>query len=216
MPPEILQRVDKFFANYRPREYAKGEIIIFPGDPVNGLYYLSRGSVRQYDISKRGVDLVVLIYVPPAFFPMSSALYSYSNEYFFNAATPVVVRRAPFDDVREFIRQDNDIAIELLARAHRRLDVLTRRQTLMMASNASSRLAYELILSCHSFGERHGDGVYTIRLSETELAARVGLARETVSRQIHELKSRGILRLTNEHIDVIDLKQLEDGLADGP
>ncbi len=216
MPPGIIQRVDNFFANYRPREYAKGEIIIFPGDPLSGLYYLSRGSVRQYDISKRGVDVVVNIFVPPAFFPMSSVLNTYTNEYFFNAATTAIVRRAPFADVLEFIKSDNDIAVELLARAHRRLDVQMRRQTLMMASNAKSRLAYELVLSCHNFGERHADGTYTVRLSETELAARVGLARETVSRQIHDLKKRSIIRLTNEHIDVIDLKQLEDGLVDGP
>jgi CRP-like cAMP-binding protein len=216
MTPQILQRVEDFFENYRPREYTKGEIIIFPGDPLSGLYYLSRGSVRQYDISKRGVDLVVNIFVPPAFFPMSLVLNDYTNEYFFNAATPVVVRRAPFDDVLAFIKRENDVALELLARAHRRLDIMMRRQTLMMASSASTRLAYELILSCHSFGERHNDGTYTIRLSETELAARVGLARETVSRQIHELKDRGIVRLTNEHIDVVDLKQLESGLADGP
>lgn len=213
MPPGIQQEFEKFFAKYRPQQFAKGEIIIFPGDPPSGIYYLSNGSVRQYDISKRGVDLVVNIFTPFAFFPISSTLSSYSNEYFFNAATPVVVRKAPAEEFLEFMRNHNEVTLELLARAQRRLDIMTRRQTLLMSSDASSRLAYEIVLSCHSFGERQRDGTYTVRLNETELAARVGLARETVSRQMHELKTKNIIKITNEHISVINLRQLEAGLA---
>lgn len=216
MPPGIEQQVENFFANYRPKRFSKGEIIVFPGETPTGIFLLSSGTVRQYDISKRGVDLVVNIFTPLALFPMSSALNTYPNRYFFNAATPVTVHEAPVDELREFVKQNNDVAIELLARAHRRLDVIMRRQTLMMSSDASSRLAYEILLSCRNFGERQTDGTYTIRLNETELATRVGLARETVSRQMHELKSKNIVKITSEHISVVNLKLLEDGLADYP
>jgi len=216
MPPRAQHELEEFYDKFRPRAYSKGEIIVFPGETPEGIFLLSRGTIRQYDISNRGVDLVVNLYTPLALFPMSAALNKYPNRFFFNAATAVVAREAPVAELREFVRGNNEVAMELLAQAHRRLDIIMRRQTLMMSSDASSRLAYEIMLSCHNFGERQKDGTYTIRLNETELATRVGLARETVSRQMHELKNKNIVKITAEHISVVNLTLLEDGLANYP
>ena len=70
MDPEVAKKVEDFFGSYRPRRYAKGQILIHAQDNPESIFYLLSGRVKEYDISYRGDEIVLNVFSPPAFFPM--------------------------------------------------------------------------------------------------------------------------------------------------
>lgn len=206
--------MSRFFSKYPSYDYGKGDVLMLANEDPKYIYYLIRGQVREYDISSKGDEIVVNVFKPPAFFPMSWAVARIPNRYFFEAATKVAVHKAPPEDAFEFIKKNPDVMLDLLTRLYSGMDGMRRRMAHLMGGNAKNRLLFELVIECRRFGEQVGDdGSYEIRISETELGARSGLTRETVSREIQELKALGLVKVGHNSLKINDLDALEKQLG---
>src|ERR1044072_8047291 len=106
MPENIAAKIEAFFRPYRAHTYSKGEVIILNGDEPGYVHYLVEGKVKQYDITYRGDEVILNVFKPPAFFPMSLAINKTPNPYTYEAETDVKVRRAPAADAVAFIKSD--------------------------------------------------------------------------------------------------------------
>jgi CRP/FNR family transcriptional regulator len=212
MPEGVSAKIEDFFAQYKLRKYTKGQILLLNGDDTNFVYHLVSGKVKQYDVSYRGEEVIINVFKPPAFFPMSLAINKGVNPYIYEAETDIEIRQAPADEVVEFVRDNKDVAFDLLSRVYRGVDGLIGRMVHLMASSAKNRLIYELIIECHRFGDHKTDGSVIITLNEKDLAGRAGLSRETVNREAHKLKQEGLLKVRAHDIVITDLKKLEAAL----
>ena len=187
MDSKIKQKIDVFFSDYAVREYDKGQILVHASDNPPGLIYLEKGQVRQYDISNSGEIIVVNVFKAPSFFPVSWLLNKTRNQYFLDAYTDVSIRTAPDDIGLKFLQDNTDVTLDLLGRVYIGLDGMKRRMTYLMGAGARSRVLYELIIECKRFGIKQANGSYILEMHEGELAARSGLARETVSRHLTKM-----------------------------
>lgn len=213
MTPEIAQKIDQQFSKYPLRTYLKGQILIFADENPEHIFYITKGRVREYDISYRGDEAIVSIFKPPAFFPMSWAINRTPNTYFYKTEEETELHIVPVDDALEFIKANPDVLLDLLSRVYKGMDELLGRMVRLMSGTAQSRLMYEIIIGCRRFGEKHSNGSYTLKTKEVDLAAHCGLSRETVSREIHKLKDSGIISVTNAGIEVNDITALEKKLG---
>lgn len=209
MDMQVKQKVKFFFATYPVRKFKKGEILIFASENPNNVYYLLDGNVRQYDVDFRGEEVVVNVFKPPAFFPMNYVINRQPNEYIYDAASNVSTHAAPVDDVLSFVRDNPDVLFDLLARVYSGIDGILRRQFYLMSSNANDRLIYELIIMSRRIGKALSDKSYLVNLTEAELASRVGLTRETVSRRLQAMKKRKLIQIENDGLVIVDIHALE-------
>lgn len=212
MNPDVAKKVNAFFAHYPLHTVEKGKVIIAAGQDPDGIYFLVGGQVRQYDISARGDEMVLNMFKPPAFFPMSWAINKTPNQYFFKAYTRLMVRRAPAQDVLDFLHQNPDVTFDLLARVYRGADGLLARVAYIMDNSARNRLLFELIVSCERFGKPQQDGGIMLAISEGELAARVGLTRETINREMRKLKIEQLIAVAQNKLVVPNVQALRDTL----
>lgn len=211
---QVKQKVESFFGKYPTKMFKKGEILIFAGDAPSNIFSLLAGNVRQYDVAANGDEVVMNIFKPPAFFPMNYVINRRPNDYIYDATTNVSAHVAPLDEVLSFVRNNSDVTFDLLSRVYNGIDGVLRRQFYLMSSNASDRLLYELVLCCRRFGDPKPDNSYLVKLTETELAARVGLSRETVSRRLQTLKKEGLVRTKVDGLLVTDIAAIEKLLED--
>ncbi len=214
MEPRIIEKLDKFFSQYRQQKYRKGEILVRAGDSPSGVFYLKNGRVREYAISGKGEEIVVNIFKPLSFFPMSWAINNTSNIYFFEAMEDLELIRAPRDEVLEFVKSEPEILYNLLSRVYIGTDGLLSRMTYLMSGSAYERLIAELIIIAKRFGEKR-NGQITIQTSERDLASQMGMTRETVSREIKKLKARGLASFSKKHLIIKDIGKLEEELSAG-
>ena len=206
-------KVEEFFASYPLRKYPKDQILIHGGDDPQHIFYVAKGKVRQYDISYRGDEVVMNIYKAGAFFPMLWALTDLPNRHFFSAESAVEVRVAPKDETLAFVTANPDVALDLLRRLYIGVDGLLGRMAHLMAGSARSRLLYELIVEAKRFGEPVEDGGLLVAIRESDLAARAGLSRETVSREMQKLIKQGLATMKSQQIIVHNLNKLEEKLG---
>jgi CRP/FNR family transcriptional regulator, cyclic AMP receptor protein len=213
IPTEVAAKVEKFFSAYPKRTYGKGEILVLSEDSPKYVYYLIKGQVREYDISHSGDEVVVNVFKPGAFFPMSWAINRNHNAYFYGASTAVETKIAPPDDVVKFIKDNPDVMFDLLRRLYAGTDGLLRRMAHLMGSGAKNRLLFELLLENRRFGKPGPDNTSIIHMSETELGARAGLSRETISREMNDLKKRGLISINRQGITIVSVNDLEKELG---
>lgn len=208
MKPVVAKKLSDFFKRYPVRSYKKGQILIHADDSPECVFSLVSGKVKQYFLTYRGEEAVINVYKPPAFFPMSYAINLTPNEYFYEADSDLELRKVPFDDVIKFVKDNPDVLYDLMSRLYLGTDGLLRRMSHLMSGTAKGRVLNELIIECRRFGEKEHGG-YTLSLNESDIGARAGLSRETVSREMSKLKSDGLLSVVNKQISVPDIKKLE-------
>ncbi len=209
----VAEKVDEFFSPYRVRKYSKGQILIFNGDQAEFVYYVISGRVKQYDVTYRGDEVILNVFKPPAFFPMSLAINKSDNPYTYEAETDIEIRQAPAADVVDFLENNPDVTFDLLARLYRGVDGLMSRMAHLMASSARGRLMFELLISCKRFGEQSQDGTYILEMNESDIGARAGLSRETVSREMKKLSNDSLIDFHAGKITIRDLAAFEEKLG---
>lgn len=206
----VTDKIDQFFAQYPQQRYLNGDFLVRAEESPAGIFYLKIGQVRQFFLTSAGEEVVVNIFKPPAYLPMSWAINKTPNDYYFQVTSPAKIHLAPADEVLKFVKTNPEILFDLLSRVYRGTDGLQRRFRQLMAGSAQARLVTELTIAGRRFGRPdRRSGKVSINLTERDLATQTGLSRETVSREISKLKRAGLVALFRHSIEVA-LPQLED------
>lgn len=211
--PDSSQKIAAFFAAYPLRTFDKRQLMVRAEDTLPGVFYIVKGRVSQYDIASSGNEVVVNVFKPGAFFPMSWAINNAPNHYFFEATTEVIAHVAPAAEAVRFLKDNPDVTFDLLARVYRGVDGVLRRMAHLMGGDAKSRLLFEILNATYRFGEHQKDGSMLVALTESDLARHSGLARETVNRCMQDLKASGAIDVTRSGITIKHIDQLESMLG---
>lgn len=207
----VREKLDAFFADSDEQTYRHGDIVVFANQDPEGVLFLVEGVIEQYDVTTEGNKVVVNMFKPGAFFPMSWAINKTPNAYFYSALTDVKLRRAHPDKVAHFLQDNPDVMFDLLSRVYIGTDALLRRLVLAASGVASNRLIFELLIEGFRFGDPLPGPQRIIKVKQSNLAARSGLARETVSRELHKLEAEGLVELSKQGI-VLNVEALEERL----
>lgn len=208
-----FETIEHFFEKYDLREYKKGQVFILNGETSDFTYYVISGRVKVYDVNYRGDEIILNVYKPPAIFPIFSLIDSAANKYIYEADTATTIRRAPTNEVKRLLESSPDTTLDLLKQTYSYLTSLLERQALLMAGSAKSRLIYELIIQCQHYSATDEAGNTILDIHEKDLAARAGLSRETVNREVGKLKRDNLIALDHHRIIIPDVYRLEQTLT---
>lgn len=212
MNDDVRKKIEEFFNHYPMVKYPKNQILIFPGEKIEKIFYIVSGRVSQHDISYRGDEIVVNTFKPPAFFSMAMALNQTPSNFFYKTETNTELRIASAQDVVNFVNENPDVTYDLLKRVYRGIDSVLDRMIHLMSGTAKSRLVFDLIAEFRRFGKTDGEHQY-IEATETNIASRSGLSRETVSREMKHLKNKDLVTIKSHRIYLINIPELEKLLA---
>lgn len=184
---DVREKVMHFFARYPLREYGRGEVLVQAGahPPV---FYVESGVVVQRDVAENGAAITLNMLKQGAFFPMPNVLNDTPALFRFEAYEAVTARQAPAEEVKQFIHDNPEVMFDLLQRISRGTDGLLKRMAQQMGGSARERIVQEISILQARIGTEKG-----IKITEADLAAQTGLARETVSRELKRLKSETML-----------------------
>lgn len=213
MEKSVISKVNKFFSKYQAIELKKGEILIRADETPSSIFCLKDGIVKMYAISPNGEELIINVYRPVSFFPVSYVCNNSSNRYFFETLTPAFFYKAPPEQFLLFLKENNDVLLDLVSRIYHGLDGFFLRMEYLMAGSAGKRLLTELLIFAKRFGQKtKGSTLINLKLTEKNLASISGITRETVSREIQKLKKIGLLSYKKSVLTINDLKKLEEEL----
>jgi len=199
-----------FYKQFSTRKYKKGETLIRADDNPQGIFCLTKGYVRQYTISKTGIELTLQILKPITYFPLIWAINGAPNIYFYEALTSVQVGRAPKDQVVNFIKDKPTIILELMSKLLGDYAETLSRIEHLVFSDAYRRVISVLIYIAKHFGEEHPQGIVVDhRFTQQDIATLVGVARETASIELGSIEKKGLVKYIDHSMLFENIKQLE-------
>jgi CRP/FNR family transcriptional regulator len=208
------EEFETFYKQFTVRNYKKGEMLIRTDDDPQGIFCLTKGYVRQYTISKSGLELTLHILKPLSYFPMVWAINGTRNVYYFEALTPVEVERAPRNEVVNFIKDKPTLLFALMSEMLEDDAETLQRIEHLVFSDAYRRVISILIYIVKHFGEETKKGmIVNHRFTQHDIATLVGVTRETASNEMVKLEKNGLIKYVDHSMLFENMKKLNSELA---
>ena len=190
----------------RERRYTRGGVIILAGQPGGALYFVRRGLVKVYKTSDEGKEQTLRLIGPGQTFNDVPALDGGPNPASAMAMEPTVVYATSGEQLRRLIRERPGVAeatVRSLAAALRHLVTLVED---LSFRHVRARVAKILLEQ----EERTLSGEPAAhRLTQQEIAALAGTAREMVGRALKELETAGAIHSAHGRITVLNRERLQ-------
>jgi CRP/FNR family transcriptional regulator, cyclic AMP receptor protein len=191
--PEDLQEMA---AHATPREFRARTVLMSEGDETDSLYIILEGRVRAYVSDDDGREAVLSIMGPGEYFgeiafdegPRSASVITLE---------PCRLLVVPREDFADFVRRSPAFATHFIHRLIGRIRTLTDNVRSLALMDAYGRVA-RLLLD----GSITEDGVQFVpeKLTQAEIASRVGCSREMVSRIFKDLLQGHYISLEPDRI----------------
>lgn len=190
------------------RRYTRGDIIILAGQEGGALYFVRKGLVKVFRTSEEGKEQTLRLIGAGHTFNDVPALDAGPNPASAMAMEPTVVYATSGAQLRRLIRERPEIAlatVQTLATALRSLVALVDDLSFRHVRARVAKILMEQAL----VDDAAGDQFVQRRLTQQEIAAMAGTAREMVGRALKELEAAGAIRSEHGHIAVVNRERLE-------
>lgn len=186
-------------------------MLLRAGDMPQGIYFVEKGFVRLYSFSKEGKELTLVLYKPGDFFPVVWTLRGGKpSEYYFEALSPVEIKRAKRENFIEFMSNNYDIFIEVNNHILERFQIALKRMQYLAFGDARGKLASIILILAKDFSkEKNGQVEIQVPLTHRDIANLVGVTRETVSVELKKFDRRGFIGYSGRLLVIKDQKGLE-------
>lgn len=182
----------------------RGEILSFEDEPAGVLYFVVAGAVKVFKTSADGKEQIFSIIRPGESFNDVAVLSGGVSLVSAEAMGAVTLNAIKKNDLEVVLREHPQVALNVIQVLSRRVQELVSLVEDFSFRHVTGRVAKMLL-------EYAGDGVgERPRLTQQEMAAMIGTAREMVGRSLKSLEAEGTIRMERNRIIITDQKGLRE------
>lgn len=179
--------------------FPKGTLIIREGERGDTMFVILVGRVKVFSSNREGKEVILDVHGPGeplGEMALDGGLRSASVVTLEPTTCSVISR----DTLRRFIADNPDFALQLVAKLIQRTRMAVENVKRLALLDVYGRLT--ALLSSIT-PDQSGVGVVTERMTQQELAERVGASRDMVSRILHDLAHDGYIAIRSRRIEVL-------------
>lgn len=191
LPPPLLEAIHQ---RGGVRSYPAHAILINEGDTTESLYIVMSGRVKAYAAGEKGREVVLDELGPGEYFGELS-LDGAPRSVSVKTLEPTVCCIVQGADLREFLGQHPDFALHLTHKLIRMVRRLTEQVKSLALQDVYGRVVRVLMELSEPQGEER---VIRTRLTQQDIADRVGSSREMVNRIMKELTVGGYVAVRED------------------
>lgn len=189
--------------------FNKGEFIVKPGISPSGIFYIARGLIKAYDITKYGDENLLIIRKPGEVIGLTHAISGRDRQIMYTALTPVTVFFVEHTTFQQYLHNHPQAALPLLDMVVDMYRLHSERILSLEYRTVRERLISFLLTCAERFGVKMDDGLLiNAPLKFQEIASSISATRETTSREITALERHGLLTRKQYYITVKDIEGL--------
>jgi CRP-like cAMP-binding protein len=190
----------------RSSDLKTGETLFYQGDRARNFYLVESGQIKLCLNSRDGNQKIVEVVYPGQTFAEAVAFMT-GHRYPVSAQAIVAARLTviPSFVYLEMLAESNESCFRLLGDISRRLHARLREIEMLTLENATHRLVRFLAHKTIS-----GDNKIRLNLSRQDIAARLSIKPETLSRIIRGLIDEGIINVDGKDITILNRKALAE------
>ncbi|MEX0748554.1 MAG: Crp/Fnr family transcriptional regulator [Candidatus Saccharimonadales bacterium] len=211
------QLIASFFQTGTRTQFDKEEIIYDSKKNGSPVFMLESGYVKSYAITSEGNYNVLCIYGPGSIFPLAPTLranlgrspYHLREMVYFEAIVAVEVYVQSADKLMKYLERHPEGYRELVVSLINNYELYLSRVEASPLKHARQRLAYHLLVLAERFSsELYDQIIIELPLTHQDLADSLGMARETISRELEWLRREDIVNAKDKHLIIKDQAQL--------
>ncbi len=203
MSREVLERLNAFAYH---RRYESRQIIYFPDDPSDYVYWVRTGRVKVMRTSESGREITFRHLFPGDMFGEECFVQRPRRDHYAEAVAPSLLTLLRGDDFARIMREELELCHLVAAHLCRRALETETTLTEFVFADVRTRVASRLWqLYCRQESSEKAP----LAITHQEIASLVGAARETVTVTLHALREEGILELSNAQIRVLQPEELK-------
>lgn len=186
----------------KSRTFSRDEVLFLQDEPSKGLFLIQSGTVKIFKLSESGREQVIAVHHPgesvaevPLFdegpYPASASAMEDSQLLF--------ISKADFHRLLEKNPRLSRAIISVLAKRLRKMVALVEDLSLRQLRERLGRFL---------LAEAAGETVFQLKLTNDEIASRLGSVRDVVSRTLGNLQADGLIRLQGRRVEIIAADRL--------
>jgi CRP-like cAMP-binding protein len=205
LSPEELGEVGKRITE---KKVERGEMIIHEEEAATSLYFVYSGAVKVFKTSVEGKEQILAIIRPGQIFNAVPIFDDGNNPANAQAMTSAVLYELRKEDMMELLEGNCMIAentIRMLAGMVREFVILVEDLSFRQVIGRVARILL------NNIGDVEDTGVEKIpKLTQQDMAAMAGTAREVVGRSLKTLEDAGMVRLERNRVVITDKEALSN------
>ena len=186
--------------------FERGEIICWRGEPCKGLFIVQNGSVKLYRLSPNGRELIINVLENGQTFnevPVFDQGKNPVNVAALEESDIWIVDVEAINRTMQFHPELAQAVIEKLCKNLRMVVGIVEELSFCQVTNRLARLITQL-------SPNQLVGSNQQRITQDQLAARLGTVREVVARSLRKLEQSGAIQVQRGQIQIIDQKRLQE------
>lgn len=179
------------------RLFKKRAIIFYQGEIPRAAHVVQRGLIKMYGINTSGEEQIVSFHGPGDIFPLPWIFDKTSNTlFYYEAVTDCEVLTLPKKDLLHIIGENPHLYKEVFDYFVNKHTGLLLRVTALEQTRAQEKIMFTLYYLLFHYGREIKPDIYTIdiKLTQPMIASLVGLTRETITKTLSQLRTRGIIQ----------------------
>lgn len=206
LEPEALSEIERASAMRRVR---KGAILYLPGDPSDRVYALRQGFVKLGALSADGREATLALLEKGEVFGEIEVIEGIDRAHIATVQEESVICSIPRALFLQTMKRHGDFAFKVTVRLGQRVQEFHSKVACLLFKGAQSRLAELLLELAKRYGDPTAEGIrLRYKFSHRELASLIGVARETVSYTLGELRRAGCIASRGGHIVMLEPERL--------
>jgi len=202
--PSTLQAIDKI---KKQITYPKGTLIFAEGQPSPGMLILTEGRVKLTMSSSQGNRFILRVVEPGGVLGLNATVCGGPHQVSAETLEPCKASYVRREDLFRLMREDSSFSLRVLQTLCNHYSNASA-EIGFLGRSPAARLARFLLESLPDKDDESPEGwqLY-LGLTHEEIAEKIGVARETVSRIFAELQKRrivGAVNATRSHLVILD------------
>lgn len=193
LPANMLKQIAE---STRLREYMRGDILFWEGDPCDGLYIMEQGSAKIFRLSPQGRQYIVRVLQEGDTFGEVPAFDGGTNPVNVEALEACRVWVIDSELLRGLVISHPKFAQKALENFGQMLRGMVR----MVSEMAFYQVTHRLARLIDELPQDKSAPPWT----QEQLAARLGTVREVVARSLKELERSGAIAIEDRRIQIVD------------
>ncbi|HSX34888.1 MAG TPA: Crp/Fnr family transcriptional regulator [Candidatus Saccharimonadales bacterium] len=182
--------------------YEKGEFVIRPGGPPQGVFYILKGLVKAYDITKYGEENLLIIRKPGEIIGLTWSITGEDRHIIYATLAKTELLQISREQFTDFVHTNPSAALPLVDMLVDMYRLHSERILNLEYRTVRERLVSFLLSMSRRFGEESPEGlVLQVPLRHQDIASSISATRESVGRELAAFERQGLI--ANKQLTIV-------------
>lgn len=200
-----IKNIDQFLSKKKVYSYQQGETIYCNSNRSNHLFLIKKGLVKTYKINELGKELNIAYYTDEQYFGYLSFLKHEPHFENSKAVKNTQLYKISKDEISAIVNNNHHIIYDFIDLLTTSLIASNNKLVLLAYGSVRKKTAVTLLNLLDTFPAKSDN---KLQISRLDLANSIGIAKETLTRTLHDFKEEALIELEPKGVKIINKEKL--------